>query len=40
MTRLITALGAAVISWITYMGEIVVLAGETFASVVTQKIRW
>lgn len=40
MTRLITALGAAVIRFITYLGEIVVLAGETFASIVVQKIRW
>jgi phospholipid/cholesterol/gamma-HCH transport system permease protein len=40
MTRLITAVGAAVISLFTYIGEIVVLAGETFASVVMQKIRW
>ena len=40
MTRLITAVGASVISWLTYMGEIVVLAGETFASIVAQKIRW
>ncbi len=40
MTRLITALGAAVIRFITYLGEIVVLAGETFASIVMQKIRW
>jgi phospholipid/cholesterol/gamma-HCH transport system permease protein len=40
MSRLITALGAAVISFITYMGEVVVLAGDTFASLVMQKIRW
>ena len=40
MTRLVTALGAAVISRVTYMGEVVVLAAETLASIVTQKIRW
>ena len=40
MARLITALGAAVISFLSYMGEVVVLAGDTFASIVTQKIRW
>src|SRR3954465_2662749 len=40
MTRLITALGAAVIRFFTYLGEVIVLAGETFASIVMQKIRW
>ncbi|MEP6821964.1 MAG: ABC transporter permease [Chthoniobacterales bacterium] len=40
MVRLITALGATVISFLTYMGEVVVLAGNTFGSIVTQKIRW
>ncbi len=40
MTRLLTALGAAVIRFFTYGGELVVLAGETIASIATQKIRW
>jgi phospholipid/cholesterol/gamma-HCH transport system permease protein len=40
MVRLITALGATVVSFLTYLGEVLVLAGETFASLVTQKIRW
>jgi len=40
MTRLITALGAAVVRFVTYLGELVVLAGETFSSIVMQKIRW
>ncbi len=40
MVRLLTALGATVISFITYLGEVVVLAGETFGSILTQKIRW
>ncbi|MEP6956203.1 MAG: ABC transporter permease [Chthoniobacterales bacterium] len=40
MTRLITALGAAVVALLVYVGELVVLAGETFASIVMQKIRW
>ena len=39
-TRLITALGAAVIRLFTYTGELVMLATETFSSVITQKIRW
>ncbi len=37
---MITAVGARVIKFFTYMGEVVVLAGETFASIATQKIRW
>ncbi len=40
MSRLIIALGAAVIRFFTYLGEVVVLAGETFASIILQKIRW
>jgi phospholipid/cholesterol/gamma-HCH transport system permease protein len=40
MTRIISALGAVVIGFFTYLGEVVVLAGETFASIVMQKIRW
>jgi phospholipid/cholesterol/gamma-HCH transport system permease protein len=40
MTRIITALGAAVLNFITYLGAIVVLAGETFSSIAMQKIRW
>ncbi|HEX8281523.1 MAG TPA: ABC transporter permease [Chthoniobacterales bacterium] len=40
ITNLITAVGAAVIRFFTYLGEIVVLAGETIASIVMQKIRW
>lgn len=37
---MITAVGAAVLNFFTYLGEVVVLAGETFASVFTQRIRW
>ncbi|MDQ6861314.1 MAG: ABC transporter permease [Verrucomicrobiota bacterium] len=40
MTRLITALGSAVIRFLTYVGEVVVLAGETVTSIVMHKIRW
>ena len=40
MARLITAVGAAVLGFFTYLGAVVVLAGETFASIVMQKIRW
>ena len=40
MTRLITAVGAPVVALFIYIGELVVLAGETFASIIRQKIRW
>ena len=40
MTRLITAVGAPVVALFIYVGELVVLAGETFMSIVRQKIRW
>ena len=40
MTRLITAVGAPVVALSVYVGELFVLAGETFASIVRQKIRW
>ena len=40
MTRLISAVGAPVVALFIYVGELVVLAGETFASIVRQKIRW
>jgi ABC-type transporter Mla maintaining outer membrane lipid asymmetry permease subunit MlaE len=40
MASPITAVGAGFIKFFTYMGEVVVLAGETFASIFTQKIRW
>lgn len=40
MTRFFTAIGAAVISFFTYGGELVVLGLATFASIIAQKIRW
>ncbi len=40
MTRFVTTIGAAVISLFTYVGELVVLATNTFGSVVRHKIRW
>jgi len=40
MVRFITAVGARVIAFFIYIGEIVVLATETFVSIVRQKIRW
>jgi phospholipid/cholesterol/gamma-HCH transport system permease protein len=38
--RLFVALGAPVVAFLTYVGEIVALAGETLLSIVTHKIRW
>ncbi|MEY2558094.1 MAG: phospholipid/cholesterol/gamma-HCH transport system permease protein, partial [Verrucomicrobiota bacterium] len=38
--RLFTAFGSPVVSFFTHVGEVVMLASETFASVVMQKIRW
>ncbi|MBA3882041.1 MAG: ABC transporter permease [Chthoniobacterales bacterium] len=40
MTRFFTAIGAAVISLLTYVGELVVLGVATFGSIFTQKLRW
>ena len=40
MAPLLSAVGARVISFFSYIGEIVVLTAETFASIFTQKIRW
>ncbi len=39
ITRLMTAVGAIVVSFFTYLGELVVLAGETFGSIFTHKLR-
>ncbi|MEP6937167.1 MAG: ABC transporter permease [Chthoniobacterales bacterium] len=39
MVRVITAVGAIVVSFCTYLGEVVVLAGETFGSIFTHKLR-
>src|SRR6195256_2136077 len=38
--RLLTALGHRVVSFVVYVGDVVVLAGETFSSAFSQKIRW
>jgi phospholipid/cholesterol/gamma-HCH transport system permease protein len=38
--RLFTAVGTPIVSFFTYVGEIVVLAAETFGSVFGQKVRW
>jgi phospholipid/cholesterol/gamma-HCH transport system permease protein len=38
--RFFTGLGAGVLSFLRYLGEIVLLAVETFSSLVTRKLRW
>src|SRR5436189_4185788 len=40
MARFFIVLGSPVVSFFTYVGEVVVLASETIASAVTHKIRW
>ena len=40
VARFFTAFGSPVVSIFTYIGEIVVLARETFTSIVMHKIRW
>jgi phospholipid/cholesterol/gamma-HCH transport system permease protein len=40
MAGIVSAVGAALISFCTYVGEIVVLAAETFRSIFSQRIRW
>jgi len=40
MTSIISAVGGRVISFFTYIGEVVVLAGETFGSIFSHKLRW
>ncbi len=40
MTRISTAVGAAVVAFFIFVGEVVVLGAETFWSIITQKIRW
>src|SRR3954468_21181402 len=40
ISRIFAATGRAVLSFMTYLGELVVLAGETFRATVGHKIRW
>jgi phospholipid/cholesterol/gamma-HCH transport system permease protein len=40
LTGFLSALGTRVVSFIVYVGDVVVLAGETIASAFAQKIRW
>ena len=38
--RFFTILGSPVVSFFTHVGEVVLLASETFTSVIAHKIRW
>src|ERR1700676_1551751 len=40
VTRLFNTLGAGVLSLFQYLGEVVLLAAETFRSIFTRKLRW
>src|ERR1700747_807154 len=40
MVRFFSALGAPLLSFCQYLGEIVLLAGDTFRSIFTHKLRW
>jgi phospholipid/cholesterol/gamma-HCH transport system permease protein len=40
MVRFFNALGAPLLSFVQYLGELLLLAGETFRSVLTHKLRW
>jgi phospholipid/cholesterol/gamma-HCH transport system permease protein len=40
VTRFFNALGAGVLSLFQYLGEVVLLAAETFRSIFTRKLRW
>src|SRR5438045_9339615 len=40
MVRFFNALGAPLLSFCQYLGELVLLAGETFRSIFTHKRRW
>jgi phospholipid/cholesterol/gamma-HCH transport system permease protein len=40
MARLFTALGGVIVSFLVYLGELVVLAAETFRSIFSRKLRW
>lgn len=40
MGRFFIAVGTAVLALFRYVGAIVILAGSTFSSIVTQKLRW
>src|SRR5881397_2264961 len=40
MVRFFNTLGAPLLSFVQYLGEIVLLAADTFRSIFTHKLRW
>src|SRR5881394_4411908 len=40
MVRFFSALGAPLLAFFQYLGELVLLAGDTFRSIFTHKLRW
>ena len=40
MVRFFSALGAPLIAFVQYLGELVLLAADTFRSIFTHKLRW
>ena len=40
MVRLFSALGAPLLAFVQYLGELVLLAGDTFRSILTHRLRW
>jgi len=40
ITRLFNVLGGGLLSFFQYLGELVLLAGDTFRSIFTHKLRW
>src|SRR5258705_790189 len=40
MVRFFNALGTPVLAFFQYLGELVLLAGDTFRSILTHKLRW
>ena len=40
MVRFFSALGAPLLAFVQYLGELVLLAGDTFRSIFTHRLRW
>src|SRR6476619_2345782 len=40
MVRFFSALGAPLLAFVQYLGELVLLAADTFRSIFTHKLRW
>src|SRR4030095_2200233 len=40
ITRFFNTLGGGLLSFFQYLGELVLLAGDTFRSIFTHKLRW